>query len=202
MPAEVNRAHSTRAFLLLASAALAVLLAAQPLWAQAGVSVDAFPLQKGNTWTYDGTIWWVPHNTRRVLEERVSLEMEVLEVVQWGRMRGAVLRGYPHDLVTPLADRLHGEFTLLQVGSEVHLLRGEEGAEAMRRQRERVQTVAELARGAEVVLDLPLAPGKTFCPERTEGAAPRRCWSVKDEAPASMLPSAERSTRTRPPFSR
>lgn len=155
-------------------------------------------MQPGNTWTYDGTIWWVPHNTRRVLEERVTLDIEVVELAVWGRMRGAVLRGYPHDLVTSLDNRFAGEFMLVQIGRRVHLLRGETGWEAIRRLRERDETVVDLVAGSEVVLDLPLAPGKTFCPERDDRSGPRRCWSVESADPVTVLPVyGLRTTRTR-----
>lgn len=158
---------------------MATVLTAAPLEAQGGPPGDILPLHPGNSWTYDGTIWWVPHNSRRVLEERVTLEVEVVEVVDWGRMRGAILRGFPRDLVSSATDRFRGEFTLLQVGSRVHLLRGEAGREAMRRLRERDESVAGLVRDAEVILELPLTAGKTFCPEGARGAGPRRCWLVE-----------------------
>ncbi len=146
-------------------------------------------MQPGNSWIYDGTIWWVPHNSRRVLEERVTLEMEVVEVVEWGRMRGAILRGFPPDLVTPSAERFEGEFTLFQIGSRVHLLRGESAHEAIRRLRERDESVADLVRNSEVILDLPLAPGKTFCSrDGNSGSRARVCWLVEDEDPVEVLP--------------
>lgn len=188
MRPKTNRTPGRRPTALLASVALATILPAIPLRAQSGVPADALPLQTGNTWTYDGTIWWVPNNSRRVLEERVTLEVSVVELVEWGRMRGAVLRGYPEDLITSVTDRFDGEFTLLQVGSRVHLLRGDTAEEAIRRLRQRDETVVDLVRGSEVILDLPLAPGKTFCPDRADRADPRRCWFVKDEDPVSVLP--------------
>ncbi|MGH7571478.1 MAG: hypothetical protein ACREMK_06505 [Gemmatimonadota bacterium] len=183
-----NRAPGRLASVLLAIAALAIAHPAAPLQAQGGALAEAFPLQRGNSWTYDGTVWWVPHNSRRVLEERVTLEMEVVEVAEWGRMRGAVLRGFPGDLVTSAPDRFTGEFTLFQTGSTVHLLRGEAGREAIRRLRERDASVADLVRDSEVVLDLPLTPGETFCSRGGTGGSARVCWFVEKEDPVEVLP--------------
>ncbi|MGH7564240.1 MAG: hypothetical protein ACREK5_07435 [Gemmatimonadota bacterium] len=190
MRPETNRAPGRLASALLAIAALATAWPAVPLLAQGGIPAYALPLQRGNSWTYDGTVWWVPHS-RRVLEERVTLEMEVVEVVEWGRMRGAILKGFPRDLVTAAPDRFAGEFTLFQIGSTVHLLRGEAGREAIRRLRDRDASVADLVRDSEVVLDLPLTAGETFCSrDGSSGSRSRVCWSVEKEDPVEVLPVA------------
>lgn len=186
MRAETNRAPCRLASALLAIAALTL---PASLRAQGGALAGALPLQPGNSWTYDGTIWWVPHNSRRVLEERVTLEMKVVEVVEWGRMRGAILNGFPRDLVTAAPDRFTGEFTLFQIGSTVHLLRGEAAQEAIRRLRERDASVADLVGGSEVILDLPLTPGETFCSRSDpSGSRDRVCWLVESEDSVGVLP--------------
>jgi hypothetical protein len=184
--ADVKRGQVRLALVLIAGAALAAVFPAAILHAQVVAANDAIPLQIGNSWSYEGTIWWVPRNSRRVLEERVSLEVQVVEMVEWGRMRGAVLTGYPRDLLTAQQNRFEGEFTLVQIGSRIHLLRGEVAREAIRRLREHDQTVVDLVAGSEVVLDLPLISGKTFC---SEGARrDRRCWNVQEANAAEVQP--------------
>lgn len=179
------------ASILLAGLGLVALLVARPVLAQRS-AIDLLPLTPGNSWTYDGTIWWLPLNSLRVLEERVKLEVEVLEVVERPGARAALLRGYPRDLVTSVPNRFEGKFTLLQVGSRVYLLRGERGREAMRRVQDPVDSLADLMLNSELVLDFPLEPGKTFCSPGVDGPGEGRpCWFVRGEALVERLPVVE-----------
>jgi len=149
---------------------------------------EILPLAPGNTWTYDGTVWWVPRNSRRVLEERVRLEMRVVDLVERPGARAALLAGYPPDLVTTTPDRFDGEFALLQIGTAVYLLRGERGREALRRVANPSDSLADLLQGSEVVLDLPLARGKSFCSPRNEARrGPGTCWFVRGEGPVQRI---------------
>lgn len=154
-------------------------------------AIEILPLAPGNTWTYDGTVWWVPRNSRRVLEERVRLNMRVEDVVERPGVRAALLYGYPRDLVTRDQDRFEGVFTLLQVGPTVHVLRGAEAREALRRVADPADSLADLLLGSEVVLDLPLAEGKTFCSSRGRGqTSPGPCWLVSGEGKVERIPVA------------
>ncbi|HKY61387.1 MAG TPA: hypothetical protein VJP59_10295 [Gemmatimonadota bacterium] len=151
---------------------------------------EILPLTPGNTWTYDGTVWWVPRNSRRVLEERVRLEMRVLDVVERPGARAAHMVGYPRDLVTAMPNRFEGEFTLLQVGPAVHVLPGERAGEALRRVADPGDSLADLLLGSEVVLELPLAEGKTFCSPAARGRDVGPCWFVSGEGPVERAPVA------------
>ena len=149
---------------------------------------EVLPLALGNSWTYDGTVWWVPRNSRRVLEERVQLEMRVVDLVERPGARAALLVGYPRDLVTAMPNRFDGEFTLLQIGPAVYVLRGERAREALRRVADPADSLADLLLGSEVVLDLPLAEGKTFCSSQGEAREVGPCWFVSGERPVERIP--------------
>ena len=132
---------------------LAALLPARSTSAQEA-AFEILPLAPGNTWSYDGTVWWVPRNSRRVLEERVQLEMRVVDMVERPGVRAALLAGYPPDLVTTKHDRFAGEFGLLQIESSVYLLQGARAREALRRVADPSDSLADLLLGSEIVLDL------------------------------------------------
>lgn len=184
------RRRGRLATVLAAVVGLAALLPAESASAQQGPA-EILPLAPGNTWTYDGTVWWVPRNSRRVLEERVRLDMRVVDVVERPGARAALLAGYPPDLVTSTPDRFDGEFAFLQIGTVVYLLRGERAREALRRVANPSDSLADLLPGSEVVLDLPLAEGKSFCSPRDEGRrGPGTCWFVRGEGPVQRIPVA------------
>jgi hypothetical protein len=174
---------------VLAAAAGLALLPAGSASAQKA-AFEILPLAPGNSWTYDGTVWWVPRNSRRVLEERVQLEMRVVDLVERPGARAALLAGYPRDLVTARPNRFDGEFTLLQIGPAVYLLRGERSREALRRIADPTDSLTDLIFGSEVVLDLPLAEGKTFCSPGGEGRDGGPCWFVSAEGPVERIPVA------------
>jgi hypothetical protein len=183
------RRRGRLAIVLAAVVGVVALLPAGSVSAQE-TAYEILPLAPGNTWTYDGTVWWVPRNSLRVLEERVQLEMRVLDMVERPGVRAALLAGYPRDLVTPMPNRFDGEFTLLQIGPAIHLLRGERAREALRRVADPTDSLADLLFDSEVVLDLPLAEGKTFCSPRDEPRAVGPCWFVSGEGPVERIPVA------------
>ncbi len=167
---------------------------------------DPIPVAVGNAWTYEGEVWWMPRGFRRIYREQVTWTIEITDVLRRGPWTAAVLHGHPYDLVWYERGRERGSYLLLLRARKggaprVFLLRGHRVWEAWRRLQDRKDTLQGLARPAELVLDLPLRPGKRFCPgaapaggESKEGVpAPARasaptpdCWSVNDEAPADL----------------
>ena len=182
------RRRGRLATVLAAVVGLAALPTARSATAQQA-AFDILPLAPGNTWSYDGTVWWVPRNSRRVLEERVQLEMRVVTVAERPGARAALLAGYPPDLVTTAPSRFEGEFALLQFEQAVYLLRGGRAREALQRVANPSDSLADLLSGSEVVLDLPLAEGKSFCSPRDQSRrGPGTCWFVRDEGPVQRIP--------------
>jgi hypothetical protein len=119
--------------------------------------------------------------------------MRVVDVVERPGARAALLAGYPPDLLTSTPDRFDGEFVLLQIGTAVYLLRGERAREALRRVANPSDSLADLLPGSEVVLDLPLSQGKSFCSPRDEARrGPGTCWFVRGEGPVQRIPVAGR----------
>ena len=105
--------------------------------------------------------------------------------------RAALLAGYPPDLVTTKHDRFAGEFGLLQIESSVYLLQGARAREALRRVADPSDSLADLLLGSEIVLDLPLAEGRSFCSPRDESRrGPGTCWFVRGEGPVQRMPVA------------
>lgn len=167
-------------------------------------AADPIPLAVGNAWIYEGEVWWMPRGLRRIYREQVTWTMEITDVRRRGPWTAAILHGHPYDLVWYEQGRERGTYLFLvrarKTGApRVFLLRGHRVWEAWRRLEDREDKLEGLARPAELVLDLPLHPGKRFCP----GAPPATrvskasasissptpgpdCWSVKKKAPGNL----------------
>jgi hypothetical protein len=128
--------------------------------------------------------------------------MEVTDVLHRGPWTAAVLYGHPSDLVSYEHGRERGTYLLLvrarRAGApQVFLLRGQRVWEAWRRLQDRKHGLKELVHSEELVLDLPLHPGKRFCPGDSPAAhtwagdspsptPPPDCWTVGGETPADL----------------
>ncbi|HET9480458.1 MAG TPA: hypothetical protein VFP98_01755, partial [Candidatus Polarisedimenticolia bacterium] len=186
-----------------------------PAPAPVAASPDPIPLEIGNTWIYEGAVWWIPYGLRRIYREQVTWTMEITDIHRRGPWTGALLHGHPYDLVRYERGRERGTYLLLSHSRKngaprVFLLRGQRAWSAWRRLKDPKDTLKGLAQPAELVLDLPLHRGKRFCAQATppgsgtrtdaparrpdpkaSAAVPRAasapvCWSVKEEAPADL----------------
>ncbi|HUP01151.1 MAG TPA: hypothetical protein VM737_06480, partial [Gemmatimonadota bacterium] len=157
---------------------------AAPLSGQAAPQPDPFPLEVGNSWTYAGTVWWMPRYSRRIYEERVELETEVIDLIERPGVRAAILVGHPHDLIATGRGRSRQPYLLVQIGADrLYLLQGARYYEALNRLRDPRDSLVGLVDDPELLLDLPLFEGKRLlCPD---ASLPRRdglgCWTVRSE---------------------
>ena len=179
-----------------------------PSAAFAASSPDPIPLEVGNTWIYEGEVWWIPYGLRRIYREQVTWTMEVTDILRRGPWTAALLHGHPYDLLWYERGRERGTYLLLiharkNGAPRVFLLRGPRVWNAWRRLEDREDKLKDLARREELVLDFPLHRGKRFCPQAAPpsdpkaGPAPRpdpkpasppapACWSVQEEGPADL----------------
>ena len=154
-----------------------------PLFGQAAADPDPFPLEVGNSWTYAGTVWWMPRYSRQILEERVELEVEVVDVVERRGVRAAILEGHPHDLISRTRQSRQ-RYLLIQVGGDrVYLLEGSRYREAWRRLRDSADSLVGLVTSPELLLEMPLFEGKRqLCPDiPAPNGIGRGCWRVRSE---------------------
>jgi hypothetical protein len=166
--------------------------------------VDPIPLAVGNTWIYKGEVWWIPWGLRQIYRENVTWSMEITDVRRRGPWTAAILYGHPFDLVSYEHGRDRGTYLLVvrsprKGAPQLFLLRGDRVWEAWHRLADRKDKLKELVRPGELVLDLPLHPGKRFCPadgssesKAPQGKTPRApaagpdCWTVNGGEPADL----------------
>ncbi|CAN5172774.1 hypothetical protein BH18GEM1_BH18GEM1_14290 [soil metagenome] len=172
--------------------ALDFTLAAGALQGQSAHERDPapIPLDIGTTWVYKGTVWWTPRIGRAIYKERVTWAVEVADTIMRGNVRAAVLKGNPQDLAWLDRERLPSEYLLVQVGgTRLYLLGGERALQAERRLRDPRDALVELVRESELLLDLPLRPGKRFCgADQITRSDAYYCWVVESETPADLRP--------------
>lgn len=154
-----------------------------PLLGQAAPQPSPFPLEVGNSWTYAGTVWWMPRYSRRIFEERVRLEVEVVDLIERDGVRAAIIEGHPHDLISGRG-RSPQRYLLIEIGGDrVYLLKGARYYEALHRLRDPSNSLVGLVADPELVLHLPLFEGKRLlCPDaRFPGERGLGCWMVRSE---------------------
>ncbi|HYN21249.1 MAG TPA: hypothetical protein VE078_09840, partial [Thermoanaerobaculia bacterium] len=167
---------------------LGLLLTSGSVFSQNAARNDAFPLDIGNSWAYVGTVWWTTPNSRRILKEQVNWRIEVVDVIERRGVRAAILRGLPQDMVVMGRGRAPAEYLLVQIGEDkLFLLSGQRINEALRQLRNPRDPLLGLVQDSELVLDLPLFPGKTFC-AASKPAPGRRpaCWTVREQGPINL----------------
>lgn len=152
--------------------------AAQP------VVTDPFPLEVGNAWTYAGTVWWLPETGGGVLKERIDWRMEIVRAVDRGRLRGAVVRGHPRDLVFYGTYREPTDHLFVEDGDRLYLLDGSRAWTALARLEDPDDPLDGLVEDSDLVLELPLEPGRRLCRSAPQGYSdPPGCWVVVDRSP-------------------
>jgi hypothetical protein len=160
----MHRQYSRRAALGLAAAVTAAA-------AMRGSAVDAqepenpFPLSSGTAWTYEGLVRWPSGASAEVHEQVMRQRMEVIETITRGHVTAALMRGHPGDRFSPAPlEAQPGEYLIVQVGGQYYELRGdaERTAATLARLRDQRDELVNLVHAGDLVLDLPLIPGKRF----------------------------------------
>lgn len=161
---------------------------------------DVYSLSIGRTWTYRGTVRWTAPESSEVLERNLTWPMEVVDLVERRPVRAALLRGHPSDLVWFEEDREPRTHLLLVVGTErIYRLSGEAAEEAWDRLRDPDDGLIDLVSPHALELELPLYPGKRYCPENSITRGDHfYCWVVVSNTPVRLdsVPGVPAGVRT------
>jgi hypothetical protein len=198
----MNRQLSRRTALGLAAAALAVAATGGGATDAQESSVNAFPLLMGASWTYEGPVRWPEGGgaNPELREQTMRRRMEVLEVITRGHVIAALLRGHPGDLFSPSPLEVQpSEYLIIQVGGQFYELRGdsERTTSMLTRLRDEGDELVNLVHAGDLMLDLPLVPGKRFGePSQITRQDNNYVWLVEREAKVQLPGLGERTEFT------
>ena len=160
-----------------ATAILIVILLFICLWemtAPAKQTVKAgFPLSKGSYWVYRGRVKGRETqencDSTRPLEQALTWKMEVVETINRGQIVAAVIKGYLSDLQDANSvkdgkiEMARTDYLLIRVGKEKYYLPdGDRMAAALKRLRDRTDSLDGLVEEQYLEFDFPLSRGKVF----------------------------------------
>jgi hypothetical protein len=123
-----------------------------------------FPLVKGSVWTYRGTVRWVEPGSTLPRDRTLTWTMGVLDVVQRDFVTAAIIKGFPDDLAWYQEGKPPGEGIIVQVSNKSYVLKETRAEQARKRLLDGQDALIGLVDDDELVLDLPLHPGKRFGP--------------------------------------
>jgi hypothetical protein len=123
----------------------------------------AFPLTKGAYWVYEGPVTWTPDGADKALEKTLTWKMEITDVIQREAIQAAVVKGHPMDLAFYEEGRQPGDYLLVSVrGQQYYLVTGDAVADALKKLKDAEDPLTDLVKDTDLILDLPLTPGKAF----------------------------------------
>ena len=160
-----------------ATAILIVILLFVCLWemtAPAKQTVEAgFPLSKGSYWVYRGRVKGrepqLNCGSTRPVVQTLTWKMEVVETIDRGQIIAAVFKGYLNDLKDPTGikggkiEMAATDYLLIRVGEgKYYLLDDDEMEAALKRLRDRTDSLDGLVEENYLEFDFPLSRGKVF----------------------------------------
>jgi hypothetical protein len=127
-------------------------------------SVD-FPLVPGSYWIYEGMTQWMSPNSGQVNQTPITWKMEVVDTLERGPLKIAILKGYPADVAWYSEGKERGDHLIIEVSPGKFYLVSEERARlVLQRLTDEADVLVNLLEDLELLLDLPLIPGKVFGP--------------------------------------
>ena len=149
--------------LLLVLVALLLVGVSIPTASAAAPTSAAFPLAKGTYWVYEGPVTWTPDGTDNVQEKTLTWKMEITDVIQRDAIQAAVVNGHPMDLAFYEEGRHPDDYLLVSVRAQkYYLVAGDAMAGALKRLKDSEDPLTDLVKEGDLILDLPLTPGKAF----------------------------------------
>jgi len=145
------------------------------------LSSSQFPMEKGTTWVYEGTVKWTLENSNQVETKQIRWTTEITESFKYPEIRVAVLRGFPSDLAWYEEGKAPGTSLLIESDNCFYYLQAKSEQEALRLARGLSSITDDLPQGAELLLDLPLRVGKRYDQfgERDDNMY---CWYVESKS--------------------
>lgn len=124
-----------------------------------------FPLVPGSYWIYEGITQWMPTNSTKVVQTRVTWKMEVVDTFERGPLKIALLKGYPADVAWYRDGKERGDHLIIEVSpGKFYLVSDQRARLVLQRLSDEADVLVNLLEDLELLLDLPLIPGKAFGP--------------------------------------
>ncbi|WP_261203937.1 hypothetical protein [Laspinema sp. D2d] len=122
-----------------------------------------FPLVPGSYWVYEGITQWMPTNSDQVNQTAITWKMEVVDTFERGPLKVGILKGYPADVAWYSEGKERGEHLIIEVSPGKYYLVSDERARlVLQRLTDEADVLVNLLEDVELLLDLPLIPGKVF----------------------------------------
>jgi hypothetical protein len=151
--------------------------------------VDVFPMQKGDAWTYSGTVRWTPLNSRRARTAPITWKSEVVNTIERGNLRAALLKGFVSDLAwwDPDSGKTPRDWLLVRWEDRYYLLKDRDATDVFSQLQKSggdpTQPVQAVLK-ENIFFVLPLKVGGKYCaasqPPRDDTGY---CWYVEASRP-------------------
>lgn len=134
-----------------------------PLSAENSVREDAFPMNEGTYWVYQGSVRWTLPDSRKVKEDTVTWRMGIVETIERDGITAAVIKGHPADLAWYDENKQPGDYLIVEYDTgKYYLIRETRLSHVLGRLRDTRDDLDSLVLQHELFLDLPLSLDKTF----------------------------------------
>ncbi len=122
-----------------------------------------FPLVPGSYWVYEGITQWMSPNSGQINQTPITWKMEVVDTFERGPLNIAILKGYPADVAWYSEGKERGDHLIIEVSpGKFYLVSDERARLVLQRLTDEADVLVNLVEDLELLLDLPLIPGKVF----------------------------------------
>jgi len=147
---------------------------------------DYFPLEKGTFWIYRSETKFLVKNhasgKNDPKTEVLTWKMEVVDTVSRDQLFAALIKGAPFDLSWYEPGKERGDYLIVRVGTAgYYLFGGDSARSAWAKIKDESQSLADLDKGGELLIDAPLMDGKVYAGDFANLARGRYCWLVEGE---------------------
>jgi len=160
---------------------------------------EYFPLEKGTFWIYRGETKFLVKNPdtgkNEPKAEVLTWRMEVVDTVARDHLFAALIKGAPFDLSWYEPGKERGDYLIVRVGTAAYyLFDGDSARNAWAKIKDEAQSLADLDKGGELLIDAPLMEGKVYAGDFANLARGRYCWIVESEGGVNLkwFPAAEK----------
>lgn len=179
----MSKRHSACAIML-----AVVMVACLPVPAgAAGPQPSDWPLAKGAAWVYAGSVTWFDTGTQQEVEESITWQVEVTDVVQRDHVTGYVLKGALDELAGYEPGAAPAEHIIIQVGADKFYASNEEALARLRAGDTADDALVDLILPEMQLLELPLYRDKVFGdPQQITRPDRMYAWWVTGAKPADV----------------
>lgn len=166
----------------------AVMVVSLPVLAgAAGPQPSDWPLAKGASWVYAGSVTWFDTDTQQEVKESITWQVEVTDVVQRDHVTGYVLKGALDELAEYEPGAAPAEHVIIQVGADKFYASNEDALARLRAGDTADDALVDLILPEMQLLELPLYKDKVFGdPQQITRPDRMYAWWVTDAKPADV----------------